>query len=286
MSDSNLTAPSFGSESSVGDASVGDTNGEQPVGTQQEDLSLASPFLSKIPASDRAIVGRYVKDWDAGVTKKFQDYSSRIKPYEALGSIDELRQYSTFVNNFRSNPEAIFKLMWEGLQEQYGDSFQQELHRILQLEAQEMSDEYYDQGDGSEVDQNGQQPGFDPNEQFQQNVVRELEELRAWREEFVQSQEDAVGQAQLDTVLQQMHTQFGQFDDNFILLQLSQHGNVEQAIQAWNQLLGQYGSPQPQRQAPKIMGGQGGVPSGQVNTELLRGKDRREMVANMLANLE
>jgi hypothetical protein len=284
MSDSGLTAPSF----ETSDIPVGDTgNGEVNTGTQNghpvgEDLSLASPFLSKIPASDRQIVGRYVKDWDAGVTKRFQDYSSRIKPYEALGSVEELRNYATFVNNFRTNPEAMFKLMWEGLQEQYGDQFQQELHRILQLEEEMLEEEGYGSDEGKEQET----PGFDPNEQFQQNVMQELEELRAWRSEFEQSQEDAVGQAQLDSVIQQMHTQYGQFDDNFILLQLSQHGNVEQAIQAWQQMLGQYSSPTPQRSAPKIMGGQGGVPSGQVNTEQLRGKDRREMVANMLANLE
>jgi hypothetical protein len=263
------------------------TNGETPqehvAGPEgaDEDLSLASPFLSKIPAQDRAVVGRYIKDWDAGVTKRFQDYSGRLKPYEALGPVDELTKYRQFAMNFRQNPEMMFKLMWEGLQEQYGDEFQNQLARILEIEAQqEMSEQSFEQGNGYEQ----QEP--DPNEVFQQNVVQELEELRAWRQEFEQSQVDAEEQVQLDSVLQTMHNQYGQFDDNFILLQLSQHGNVEQAIQAWQQMLGQYSSPQPQRSAPKIMGGQGGVPSGQVNAEQLRGKDRRNMVANMLANLE
>lgn len=275
MSDSGLTAPTFG-----GDNLPSSELDQPPVGSNGDDLSLASPFLSKIPASDRDVVGRYVKEWDAGVTKKFQEYSSRVKPYEALGSVDELRNYATFVNNFRNNPEQMFKLMWEGLQQQYGESFQQELLRILQIE-EEMQEEFEGQEEVSES------TGIDPNEQFQQNIIAELEELRQWRKDLEQSQEDAVGQAQLDSVIQQMHNQYGQFDDNFILLQLSRHGNAEQAIKAWNDMLGQYSSPAaPQRTAPKIMGGQGGVPTGQVNTEQLRGKDRREMVANMLANLE
>lgn len=280
MSDSGLTAPTFG------DSTLPPSEPDQPVGSpngaQGEDLSLASPFLSKIPAADRAVVGRYVKDWDAGVTKRFQDYANRVKPYEALGTVDELRNYTTFVNNFRNNPEQMFKLMWEGLQEQYGESFQQELLRILQIE-EEMSEDYEAEQEGTE----SEPVGIDPNEQFQQNIIKELEELRQWRKDLEQSQEDAVGQAQLDSVLQTMHNQYGQFDDNFILLQLSRHGNAEMAIKAWQEMLGQYSSPAPQqRPAPKIMGGQGGVPSGQVNTEQLRGKDRREMVANMLANLE
>jgi hypothetical protein len=84
-----------------------------------------------------------------------------------------------------------------------------------------------------------------------------------------------------------MHNAFGDFNDDFIVMELSKHGDVQQAMQAWNSLIGKYSSQQaPARQAPKIMGGQGGVPSGQVDTDKLRGADRKQAVANMLAQLE
>jgi hypothetical protein len=281
-----------------------------PVQEETEEFSLANPFLNGMPDEHRRLLSPYVKQWDGQVTKKFQDYSSRLKPYESLGPAEELQRYKNFADNFRYDPESLFKLMWQALSEQYGDDWETELLRILEL--QEMSEQgNMDQSQGYQnnqgnqgFDSNGQgypqqpvgQPGYpnqgqfgqpDPNQQFQQNMMKELDELRQWKNQFEQSQNDAQEQAQLDQVLQQMHNQFGAFDDGFVLLQLSQHGDVQKAMDAWNHLLGQYSSQQtPARQAPKIMGGQGGVPSGQVETEKLRGKDRRSAVENMLAQLE
>ena len=259
-------------------------NGSEPVGSEEipEEYSLASPFLNGMPEEHRTLLSPYVKKWDGQVTKKFQDYSNMLKPYQALGPVEELQKYSNFANNFRQDPEGLFRLMWNGLQEQYGDDFQSELLRILELqEEQEMSEDYGYSGEEE------QPVGPDPNEAFQQNVMQELNELREWRANFERQQEEAVGQEQLDSVLDQMHTAYGDFNDDFITLELSKHGDVAQAMQAWNELIGKYSSQQtPQRQAPKIMGGQGGVPSGQVDTDKLRGNQRRDAVANMLAQLE
>jgi len=245
---------------------------EAPV----EDLSLASPFLNKIPPEDRAVVARYIKEWDAGVTKKFQEYSGKLKPYEALGPYEEIQKYVNFANNFRQDPENVFRLMWQGIQDQYGDDAEQEIMRILQLEAEQMSDEDVEYEEGEEVD---------PNEVFQQNVSQELEELRAWRENFEAQQQSAEENKQLDGVLNAMHTRYGDFDDNWILVRLAEHGNVEQSIIEWNAMIGKYTQNGSQRQAPKVMGGQGGVPNEQVDVKQLRGKDRRSTVAAMLEGL-
>ena len=275
---------------SMGDVSFGSNDDTTPVGTDVstsengdgDEFSLASPFLNGMPEEHRTLLAPYVKKWDGQVTKKFQDYSSKLKPYEALGPAEELQKYYNFAQNFRQDPENLFRMMFMGLQEQYGESFQTELLRILQLEAEEeaMSEQQYD------YEENGAGE-YDPNDRFQQNVAQELQDLREWRQNFEQSQEDAQGQAQLDSVLDQMHNAFGDFNDDFIVMELSKHGDVQQAMQAWNSLIGKYSSQStPQRQAPKIMGGQGGVPSGQVDTSKLRDSDRKKAVENMLANLE
>jgi hypothetical protein len=265
-----------GSEEPVGDSSV-ESNGDS-----EEEFSLANPFLNGMPEEHRTLLAPYVKKWDGQVTKKFQDYSSKLKPYEQLGPVEELTKYQRFANNFRQDPEGLFRTMWMGLQEQYGENFETELLRILEMqEDAEMSDEYeYEDGEEEQYD--------DSPDIFQQNVIKELEDLRAWRDSFEAQQEDAEGQAQLDGVLEEMHNQLGDFDDDFIIAQLAKHGDVQQAVTAWNNLVGKYSSQnsQPTRQAPKIMGGQGGVPTGQVETEKLRGSDRRQAVANMLAQLE
>ena len=257
-----------------------------PVGNSadsvpDEDPGLASPFLNKIPAADRAVVGRYIKDWDAGVTKKFQEYSGKLKPYETLGSVEELQKYVNLANNIRNNPEMAFRLMFQGFQTQYGDEFEAQLPRILGLE-EGMSEEYYPNGE----QENGYQPEADPNEVFQQNVMTELEELRQWREDFQAQQLQAEENEQLNAVLQALHRQYGEFDDDGVLVQIAKHGDPHKAVQEWKAMIGRYSQNGAQRQAPKVMGGQGGVPQDKVNVNALRGADRKAAVMNALAALD
>jgi hypothetical protein len=255
---------------------VGSSESPEPESEQTSEEGLASPFLAKIPAQDRAVVSRYIKDWDAGVTKKFQEYSGKLKPYEQLGTYEDLQKYYNLANNLRTQPEMVFRLMYQGLQQQYGDDWDNQLNRILGVEDQ-MSEEYeYEEG-GEEAD---------PNDVFQQNVMQELEELRAWRDEQTSAQQQYQENEQLNQVLSGLHRQYGEFDDEGVLVRIAAHGDPHKAVKEWRATVAKYSQNGSQRQAPKVMGGQGGVPSDQVDAKSLRGADRKQAVANMLAGLE
>jgi len=238
-----------------------------------------NPWLNEVAPEHRGIVAPYLKKWDQESTKKFQSWSEKHKPYEALGSAEELAKYRNFAENFRQNPERVFKLMFESLQEQYGENFDAELLRILELEAEEQMNEY-------EYEQEYQEPP-DSDQVFQQNVMQELEELRAWKEEQTQSQTSQQEQAQLDQFLEVMHTKFGDFDDDWVLLRLGEHGDPNKAIQQYKafeaKIAGKNGTTP--RQPPKThsSGGQGGgVPNENINPAELRGEARRKAVLAML----
>ena len=243
----------------------------EPVGNADVE-SLAEGFLAGIPAQDRAIVGRYVKQWDSGAQKKFREYQDRIKPYQELGELEELRKYQQFGQRFKENPGVIFQAMLKEFHSRAGDQFQPELQRLLGIEeAQQMSNNY-DQGEQEYSDVP------DENETFRQNVSSELEEIRAWKAE---QQEQAEFQQQmqiLDNVISTMHNKHGDFDDDYIVSRLAAGRNPLEAIQDWNKLTGQFSSGRTPRQAPNTLGGQGGVPSNQVNPAALRGKDRKSAV--------
>ncbi|MET0785580.1 MAG: hypothetical protein ABWY25_02610 [Paenisporosarcina sp.] len=256
---------------------------DQPQETVQEqepipeDLGLAEKFLPNVPPQDRAVISRYIKEWDAGVTKRFQEYSNKLKPYESLGPADELQKYVNLARNFQADPENVFRIMWHAMQQHYGEEFDQQLLRILELEGVDVSE--FQPPVGDEYD--------DPDQVFQQNVSTELEELRNWRQAQEQEKIEAQQNQQLDAALSAMHTKYGDFDDNWILVRIAEHGNVDQAIKEWNAMLGKYGATRgAQRLAPKTLGGQGGVPSNQVDPKKLRGKDRRDIVAQMLSQGE
>jgi len=267
-------------EGTSGPVGESDSAGAEEVQESVEEEGLASPFLAKIPAQDRAVVARYIKDWDAGVTKKFQGIHSKYKPYEALGTVEELQRYQTLYNNLRTNPQQAFRLMFEGFQQQYGDKFEAMLPQILGLEEamtdyQEDGEQYYAGSDDE-----------DPDAIFQQNVMTELEELRAWREEQEEAAATYEEEQQLNGVMQALHRQYGDFDDEGVLVRIAAHGDPHKAVQEWRSTVARYSQNGAQRQAPKVMGGQGGVPSEQVDTKALRGADRRMAVQNALAALD
>jgi hypothetical protein len=90
--------------------------------------------------------------------------------------------------------------------------------------------------------------------------------------------------AQLDGVLEIMHNKHGEFDNDWVIARLAAHGNPDKAVEEWNQMLRQY-TQQTQRQAPKVMGGHGGVPNEQVDTSKLKGQERRQAVQAILEGM-
>lgn len=263
----------FGGENEAQNEPVVESITNEPV----EDL--VNPFLANVPAQDRAIVGRYIKEWDSGAQKKFREYVERLKPYETIGKPEEVTRAVNFSKNFMANPEQAFKLLWNGLQEQYGDDFEGNLRRILEIE-EAMNDELeYEGGEGFESEE------LDPRDIEIQNLKSEVERLSTGWDEFQSSQQTAEEMKQLDSVIQAMHTKYGDFDETYIVTRLAEHGSVDQAFKDWQKMIGQYGG-SPRQVPPKVMGGQGGVPQERIQTEKLRNKDRRAAVAAMLEGSE
>lgn len=244
---------------------------QSPAPEPQQDTGLKNVFLSEVDPMDRPILEKYVDKWDAGATKKFQEYSEKLKGYEAYGTPEQIKQLKQFAQIFDQNPEAVFKAIYQGLQEQYGDSFDENLARILELEMQEMTDEQ--NLDGNEPD---------PDEVWRGNIESELNEFKEWKEAQEQARQDAADKEQFDSILKAMHTKAGDFDDDFVTARLMIHGNPEQAIKEFNQMVGRFGGQRTPRQAPMSLGGQGGVPSQQIDTKKLRGTERRQLIAQIL----
>ena len=89
---------------------------EAPVDTGtpiegQGEASLSSDFLANVPESDRAVVSRYIKDWDSGVTKKFQEIHGQYEPYKQLGDVDKLRQAVEVYDLLDNSPEIIYETL-------------------------------------------------------------------------------------------------------------------------------------------------------------------------------
>src|SRR5690606_31494819 len=62
--------------------------------------------------------GKYIKDWDANVTQKFQEYSEKLKPWESLGvEYDSARAAVQAMMFAEQDPVTFHQLLTEQLKE-------------------------------------------------------------------------------------------------------------------------------------------------------------------------
>jgi hypothetical protein len=250
---------------------------DTPVDTGQSEgqgeASLSSDFLNNVPESDRAVVGRYIKDWDAGVTKKFQEIHGQYEPYKQLGDVEKLRQAVEVYDLLDNSPEIIY----ETLKQHFGEVQPQ-------------------------VPVNPQTPQVQPgqlNPQLQQALNPFLEPLQAKLQEQqglmekmaqvilqgTQREQEAAEDRALDQYLAELEQRHGKFDQRAILMGLYEGKDGDIAVKEWQDSIRQY-APQAQQQngvPPPLMGGT--TPSDTVDIGSMSDKDIRQLTANVFASL-
>lgn len=246
-----------------------------PEQTESSD-SLLPGFLKNIPDQDRAIVEKYTKDWDAGVTKRFQsihdDYKTKLQPYQDLGDPDALRMAYEFASRVAGDPVAAYMAMQQALQAN------PELWAQIESQGNPQMETFQD-----EQPDYGEQMSPQVQQMFEQ-MQNELAELKQGREQDQTSREEERQMAEFDAFIQNLHTEHGDFDDDWVLLQMARGVAPLVAVQNYKEkFAGVQNSQSPKAVAPPIIGGQGGIPSDQVDVSKLRGQDRRNLVEEILA---
>jgi hypothetical protein len=238
---------------------------DSPSPSQHEPVDYAdySDFtrgvLSSIPEDDRPVVAKYIKDWDGNVTRKFQEIHSQYRPYLELGDIEDI-QYAKYYTSMMQNDPA---------------KFIRELTTAMR-DAGMSTDDLFVNDEQYENYQPGQEPPQnDPmvrellarQEQYEQMLGNVYQQ----QQQFQQSQVEQQQIAQLDRLMHDMHTQHGDFDDDWFLLQLEKGATPNQAINAYKE---RFGSPE-RKPAPRLLNGNGAVRQDQVDPSRLSDSDRK-----------
>src|SRR5215831_17116395 len=226
----------------------------------QGDASLSDDFLRNVPEADRAVVSRYIKDWDSGVTKRFQEIHNQYAPYKELGDVNQLRQAIEVYDLLDNQPEVVYESLRQHFQEQLQNGG------------------YAPPGFQNLNQQNLQQPPQPPpNPQIQQALEPFLSPLQAKIEEQQglmekmaqvilqgnQSQQEAAEDRALDQYLAELEQRHGPFDQRAILMSLYEGKDGDAAVKEWRESLSQW-APQPnQPQIPPPFFG-GSTPSDNV----------------------
>lgn len=256
---------------------VGEDNADAPtpIDTENEE-SLLNGFLKDIPEQDRPIVAKYAKTWDGNVTRKFQDIHKQYEPYKELGDIEAIKAAVSFATFVNQDPVTSYKAMEQALRETYGDEFDTVMAQVLQeQEENEMNEEEYDDEEEYEDD--------DPDNEVIQQLGSTVDELLSWKEQQEQALRDQEDFAQFDNFMRDMHNQYGDFDDQWVTMQIANGMEPVKAVEAYNSFVENLISSRKNKPAPPpILGGQGGVPNDQVDVSTLKGQDRRKLVENLL----
>lgn len=239
------------------DAGYGAEQLNQPQQSGQQDTSLAGDFLSRVAEADREIVGKYIKDWDAGVTRRFQDLHARYQPYEELGDYASVQQAMQVYQYLQANPEQVYKT----LQEHYGKAEQNKL-------AQE--EEWADLPPAVV--------------QRLQTIEQQGQLLQALAERVIgmdSASQEAREDAELDKYMSWLKTTYGEFDEDYVLAKMSTGMDGAQAAQ---QFIEKYGGGNQQTRSPfTVLSGGGSVgQQGQFDPAKASGQDVRGIVGQML----
>jgi hypothetical protein len=268
----------------------GQGQGSEPTG---DEYSLAEGFLGRVPQEHRPIVEPYVKQWDAGVTRRFAELHSQLAPYQELGELEELQAAAGVAQMLQENPYQVYGILHQALIN--GELFDEMGNPIApgspfpgqQGGQQQLAQQQQTIPGQQEQGLNGQDipaPVAQRLDQITQAVMALGNHLLGQQQSSQVQEEDAA----LDSWLEQMHTEYGEFDDRWVIGRVLDGEDPEAAITAFNDLITERASSQLNRQngLPALLGagGGGGAPADPSNVKNLSRKQTQGLVASVLAS--
>ena len=242
------------------DVDTDTSEGVGESGSSESTEGLASPFLSNIPEADREVVAKYIKDWDAGVTKRFQEINEKYAPYKEVEP-ETFQQAVQLYEMATTDPMQLYTALQQWVKD-----------NEMEIEV--------DDGTDSGVEE------LDPTAKELKQLKAEMAELKAFREENTRKSEEAEQLAALDKTMQALHTKHGDFDDEAVLLRMRRGMKPEDAVKDYNSWLDEKISSRTKKPsaAYPVLDGKGGSPLGQVDrSKLTDDKVRKALVMEALA---
>lgn len=246
----------------------------QGTATQQSaENSYVNSFLQNVPEAQRAALEPFVKQWDAGVTRRFQDLHSQYAPFKPIldqGATAEQLDLAW----------SVFQLL---------DNDPQALRTILDDVMAEMGQA---EGQGSTPPPTA--TGEDPWETVHPALRQEFEQQKSLLEnlaQFIIGQNETTVQqsedAMLDDYLTSLRSELGDFDEEYVVSLIAAGLEPEQAVQKYQSLTQSILSQReaagngPSAQVPPILSS-GGVVSSSAPVEKASPGETRNLVADIL----
>lgn len=233
---------------------------------------FAQGVLKDIPEAERAVVAKYLPQWDANVTRRFQQVQSTYAPIQPLLddglTTEDLEVAAKLYMLLDSSPQEAVDM----------------LVKQLGLEV----------GSGPGQPQTPPAPGSDlvdtPTIQLPPDLEQQLKNINQFMEATAlqqQQQAQAQVQAQQDADLEQYLTllrqEKGDFDEDFVLTKMMMGMDGADAVEAYRKIAGPSAASAPQ--APPVLSG-GPASTGVAPVTAASDAERKALVTQMLSQVQ
>lgn len=220
----------------------------------------------------------HVKRWDAGVTRRFQDLHSRYRPYEDLGEVEQLQEAQQLYQLLNESPERVY----QALAETFGaNNTQQGVPGPQgQFPQGQQGQQQVPGADGLTQQQYAQLPP-----DIQKQIEQQSQIVSTLAEHYLQqekSQEQAQEDAELDSYLDNLKTELGDFDEEYVLLKMSQGTDGAKAVKQWNRMIENQTAKRAGQNAPQVISGGGQVGQETFNVGEASSQDVKKLVAGLI----
>jgi hypothetical protein len=239
-----------------------------------------NPFLERVDPAHREVVEPYLKQWDANATRRFQEIHSTYDPYKFLvdNQVDPqiVNNSLSLYSLLETDPEKLYYLLQQEAQ----------VHGWGQQQGQPGSQYVEDQYQGLPTQFVSEFQGL---QQQNAQMLQALQAVGGWINAQQTTTQEQQEDQELDRTLGLMRQEYGDFDEQYILAQMSTGASPEQAMQAYQGLV--QGLLQQQEQsgggrgrfAPRVMGSGGVVPMEGTDVKKASGQEVTDLVASVLA---
>lgn len=246
-------------------------------------------FLNSIEEEElRQRLEPHVKRWDAGVTRKFQELHSQLKPFQELGQYEQLSEASQLYEILNNRPEDLYNALAQSLGynvQQGQPGTQSQTPQQQQPGGQQQRPPQQGQTDGLTQQQYAQLPPQVQNQLQQHNqILTTLAEHYLNEQKTQQQQEEDKA---LDDYLQNLKDEFGDYDEQYVLAKMSAGADGAKAVKQYQKELQKRITAANAERAPSgILGGGGQVPQDNVNVNELGNNDVKKLVAGLMSQAQ
>lgn len=270
---------------------------EPPVEEEEEEEEEKNfngqTFLESIEDEEvRNRVAPVIKKWDAGVTRRFQELQSQLKPYKELGDYEQLEEAKQLYQIINERPEDLYRGLAEALG--YGDQQSQLGH---QVQPGPQGQNPYGQQPQGQQSAGGQTPqGMTPQQQVQYaqlppEIQKQIQQQGQITEQLAeaylndqktkqQQQEDQ----ELDEYIGNLKEEFGDFDEDYVLTKMLKGMSGDKAVKAYQKAVRKNQAASNAANAPSVLSGGGQVPQDEaVDVGKISNKDTKKLVEGLIA---